>query len=252
MRIQPNTLYYDDCKAILEAVAQPFADLVYLDPPFNSKRDYNVLFEGSALQQKAFVDTWKWGEVAEEGFEDIAGDAYHPANKVIPGLHHFLGDSGTMAYLVYMADRLAAIKEVMLPTASIYLHCDPTASHYLKVVMDCIFGHDNFLNEFVWWYGGGGGQGRKSGVENTIPCCITPMAHGGLSTQMRLESRINGIRGKSGLMAVLGAYQKAKYRMMCFTTMRSCLGPRNEPVGLLKSRWCCLTGSSRRPVMMAT
>ena len=156
MQMDHKTLYYDDCKAILDAVDEPCFNLVYLDPPFNSKRDYNVLFEGSALQQKAFSDAWKWGDAAQDGYDAIEQDVSHPAHLVIPGLHHFLGESGAMAYLVYMAERLAAISNAMLPTASIYLHCDPTASHYLKVVMDAIFGADNFQNEMVWWYGGGG------------------------------------------------------------------------------------------------
>lgn len=100
MKIQPHTLYYDDCKSILRAVTEPCFNLVYLDPPFNSKRDYNVLFEGSALQQKAFVDAWKWGDVAQDGYDAIELDASHPAHHVLPGLQHFLGESSTMAYLV--------------------------------------------------------------------------------------------------------------------------------------------------------
>lgn len=156
-----NKLCFGDCLKILEAssddnkpiVADESVDLVYLDPPFNSKADYNMIFgkgKDKQAQVQAFTDTWQWNGEGTTDVEEIERAVSHPAHKAIKGLHDILGDSGMMAYLGYMAKRLAIIRKKMKDTASIYLHCDPTASHYLKVVMDAIFGAKNFRNEIVW------------------------------------------------------------------------------------------------------
>lgn len=156
-----NKLCFGDCLAILEAssdddkpiVADESVDLVYLDPPFNSKADYNMIFgkgKDKQAQVQAFTDTWQWNGEGTTDVEEIERAVRHPAQKAIKGLHDILGDSGMMAYLGYMAKRLAIIRKKMKDTASIYLHCDPTASHYLKVVMDAIFGAKNFRNEIIW------------------------------------------------------------------------------------------------------
>ena len=155
----PNALFYGDNLAVLrEHVADESVDLVYLDPPFNSNASYNVLFrektgEESPAQIRAFTDTWEWTQETELTFEqDIIGNpSVPPAVKdMITAFRQFIGRNAMMAYLVMMAPRLVEMRRVLKPTGSIYLHCDPTASHYLKLLMDAVFGADNFRSEIVW------------------------------------------------------------------------------------------------------
>lgn len=151
-----NTLYYGDNLAILrDHIASESIDLIYLDPPFNSARNYNVLFkheggQASQAQVKAFDDTWHWGMDAEATFHDLVTGRSAPVANMIGAMRQFIGDNQMMAYLVMMAARLVELHRVLKPTGSLYLHCDPTASHYLKVVMDTIFGAQNFRNDITW------------------------------------------------------------------------------------------------------
>ncbi len=149
-----STLYYGDNLDILKRyVKDESVDLIYLDPPFNSNASYNVLFsdkkgEQSAAQLQAFKDTWSWYEAAltyqELSLEtSTMGDALRAFGALLP-------KGGMLAYLTMMAPRLRELRRVLKPTGSIYLHCDPTASHYLKVLMDAIFGVSNFRNEIIW------------------------------------------------------------------------------------------------------
>jgi site-specific DNA-methyltransferase (adenine-specific) len=150
-----NALYYGDNLDILRHhIGTATVDLVYLDPPFNSKRDYNVLFreksgEASPAQIEAFTDTWAWDRAAEETYSELITDA--PANvaSMIGALRGFIGSNDMMAYLVMMAARLIELHRVLKPTGSLYLHCDPTASHYLKIVLDTVFGVRNFESEIA-------------------------------------------------------------------------------------------------------
>jgi DNA modification methylase len=150
-----NFLYYGDNLDILKRyIEDEIVDLVYLDPPFKSQQDYNVLFaerNGSqaAAQIKAFEDTWHWDQVAARAYEEVVVSGGRVA-ETMEALKKLLDSSDMMAYLSMMAPRLIELKRVMKQTASIYLHCDPTASHYLKVLMDGIFGPENFQNEIVW------------------------------------------------------------------------------------------------------
>ncbi len=154
--ITENTLFYGDNLPILrEYIPSESVDLVYLDPPFNSNRSYNVLFRDESgheadAQLVAFDDTWHWGQAAEQTYHALATDAAPNVSKMIAALRDFIGANQMMAYLVMMAARLAELHRVLKPTGSLYLHCDPTASHYLKVVLDTIFGPQNFRNEIVW------------------------------------------------------------------------------------------------------
>ena len=150
-----NSLYYGDCLDWMREWESDCVDLIYLDPPFNSNANYNVLFgakgDGKA-QYRAFNDTWHWDDAAAERyakFENAPGRAAHDA---IVGLRRILGRCGMLAYLTYMAERLEEMRRLLKPTGSIYLHCDPTASHYLKIFMDAVFGKENFRNEIVWHY----------------------------------------------------------------------------------------------------
>lgn len=149
-----NVLYYGDNLDVLRKYfPDSCVDLIYLDPPFNSKADYNILFkessgEKSAAQIQAFSDFWHWDKTTESTYLEIQQD---PAlTDLIQFLHAHLGRNDMMAYLVMMAIRLRELKRVLKPTGSIYLHCDPTSSHYLKILMDGIFGVRYFINEIVW------------------------------------------------------------------------------------------------------
>ena len=154
-----NALYYGDNLEILrEHVPDESVDLVYLDPPFNSNASYNVLFrertgEESPAQIKAFTDTWEWTQESQRTFEqEIMLNPAAPANvrEMVNAFRQFIGSNAMMAYLVMMTPRLVELRRVLKPTGSIYLHCDPTASHYLKLLMDGVFGPPNFRNEIAW------------------------------------------------------------------------------------------------------
>ena len=157
---RPNTLYYGDCLEVMKQWEAGCVDLIYLDPPFNSKADYNVIYgkdqKGMPLDERAqffaFGDTWYWNDNADRRVREISAAIAHPAHRAIKGLAEMLPETGMLAYLVYMAERIAALHRVLKDTGSIYLHCDPTASHYLKTIMDCVFGAKNFRNEIVWCY----------------------------------------------------------------------------------------------------
>ncbi len=157
MSEQPrNTLYYGDNLEILRRyIEDESVDLIYLDPPFNSNADYNVLFaekDGTQAhaQIKAFEDTWTWDLEAAQEYAEVLRSGHDRVAKCLKGIHDFLGGSDMLAYLSMMALRLIELRRVLKPTGSIYLHCDPTASHYLKIVMDAVFGPENCRNEIIW------------------------------------------------------------------------------------------------------
>ena len=156
LAFNPNTLYYGDCLEVMQGFPDECVDLIYLDPPFNSKRQYNEVFKGSGLniepQIKAFDDIWEWNDQSAERVEQLKGAVANPASKVIQGFEICIPRSEMLSYTSYMAQRLFEMRRILKPTGSIYLHCDPTASHYLKLVMDALFGRHNFRNEIVWHY----------------------------------------------------------------------------------------------------
>ena len=151
-----NTLYYGDNLAILrDHVADKSVDLVYLDPPFNSNATYNVLFKApdghqSQAQIEAFDDTWHWTPSAEQAFDEVMQSGNSDAATMLMAMRQFLGENDMMAYLAMMAVRLIELHRVLKPTGSLYLHCDPTASHYLKILLDAVFRPQNFVNEIIW------------------------------------------------------------------------------------------------------
>ncbi|MCX6380845.1 MAG: DNA methyltransferase [Armatimonadetes bacterium] len=151
-----NTLYFGDNLNVLEKhIADESVDLVYLDPPFNSNRDHNVLFKEqsgheSPAQIKAFGDTWNWAGAMEawERFYELCPNA--KVIELMHGFHDAIGENDVMAYLVMMAPRLYQLHRVLKPTGSLYLHCDSTASGYLRLILDCLFSPKNFQNEIIW------------------------------------------------------------------------------------------------------
>ncbi|HUD61572.1 MAG TPA: DNA methyltransferase, partial [Acetobacteraceae bacterium] len=151
-----NALYFGDNLDILRSgqIADGSVDLVYLDPPFNSQARYNLLFptppsEAATAQAGAFKDSWSWGDEANLSYREVMTHGGAVA-KFVDALYSALGRSDMMAYLVMMAVRLYELRRKLKPTGALYLHCDPTASHYLKIILDSIFGPDRFLSEIVW------------------------------------------------------------------------------------------------------
>ena len=151
-----NTLYFGDNLNILrQYVADESVDLIYLDPPFNSKATYNVLFQEksgqqSAAQITAFDDTWQWGAESEATYHEVVTDGPKSLGDLLQAMRAFLGQNNMMAYLTMMAPRLVELHRVLKVTGSIYLHCDDTACHYIKLLMDAIFGTTAYRNHIVW------------------------------------------------------------------------------------------------------
>ena len=170
-----NRLFYGDNLAVLrgrDADGKPLIpdesiDLIYLDPPFNSAATYNVLFRApdgkmSDSQLEAFEDSWHWGDAAAAAYEDVLTQSvYTDASVLLRGIVTALGKNDMTAYLAMMAVRLIELHRVLKPTGSLYLHCDPTASHYLKILLDGIFGAENFRNEIIWERSVGKGDVRN-------------------------------------------------------------------------------------------
>jgi DNA modification methylase len=151
-----NFLYYGDNLDILRRyIKDETVDLVYLDPPFKSNQDYNVLFaeqngSRSRAQIMAFEDTWRWDQGAAESYHDIVENGLEKVSQTMQAFRMVLGENDMLAYLSMMAPRLTELRRALKPTGSIYLHCDPTASHYLKILLDSVFGPQNFRTEIVW------------------------------------------------------------------------------------------------------
>lgn len=155
--MEKNQLYFgDNLEVLRKYVADESVDLVYLDPPFNSNRNYSVIFakngqeEDSAAQIEAFEDTWHWTHVTEEQYADFVQTAPGSVADALVAFRTLLGENDAMAYLVNMAPRLLELHRVLRAGGTLYLHCDPTMSHYLKVLLDAIFDARNFRNEVIW------------------------------------------------------------------------------------------------------
>ncbi|MEN9573372.1 MAG: hypothetical protein RL514_1227 [Verrucomicrobiota bacterium] len=151
-----NQLFYgDNLNVLREHLANESVDLIYLDPPFNSKRDYNLLFKSpkghqSEAQIEAFKDSWSWGRQAETELNELLKQKNTDVALMMNALVSFLGRNDIMAYLVMMTNRLLEMHRVLKSTGSLYLHCDPTAAHYLRLVLDAVFGKELFRSEVIW------------------------------------------------------------------------------------------------------
>ena len=168
-----NALHYGDNLGYLRDMDRRSVDLIYLDPPFNSKSSYNRIFrnpQGGEIQAQttAFKDTWSWDQPAEVAFDEVLSSG-SPAGGLLHAFRKFMGESDMMAYLAMMTVRLIELRRVLKATGSLYLHCDPTASHYLRLLLDAIFGPENFRNELIWKRTGAHGSARRWGpVHDTI------------------------------------------------------------------------------------
>jgi site-specific DNA-methyltransferase (adenine-specific) len=155
-RNEDGFLFYGDNLDLLgRYFLDGFVDLIYLDPPFKSDQTYNVLFterDGTqaAAQLRAFGDTWQWDKGSEAACQAMIESGDQKVSQAIQALRQLLGTSDMMAYLAMMAPRLVELRRVLKPTGSIWLHCDSTAAHYLKILLDAVFGPDRFLSEVIW------------------------------------------------------------------------------------------------------
>jgi DNA modification methylase len=168
-----NRLYYGDNLDVLRRyVKDESVDLIYLDPPFNSNADYNVLFaeqDGSraAAQIKAFGDSWRWDQAAAMAYHETV-EAGGRVSQVMQAFRSFLGGTDMLAYLAMMALRLIELRRALKSTGSIYLHCDPTAGHYLKLLLDSVFGPEHFRNEIIWKRTGTHNSARRFGPVHDV------------------------------------------------------------------------------------
>lgn len=172
-----NRLFYGDNLDVLRRyVKDESVDLVYLDPPFNSDRNYNVLFKqkdgkkesGENSQILAFTDTWTWGQDDEVALRELLETSSPQIADTLSALYKILGQSDMMSYVVMMAPRLVELRRVLKSTGSLYLHCDPSASHYLKVLLDAVFGPQHFGNEIIWYYQYGGRSKKNFGEKHDV------------------------------------------------------------------------------------
>ena len=169
-----RSLYFGDNLERMRKLDQQTVDLVYLDPPFNSQANYNLLFkektgEKSAEQIAAFGDTWTWGPAARLALDETIEMGPPRVAELLRAFADFLKDTDMLAYIAMMAPRLLELQRVLKDTGSIYLHCDPTASHYLKLMMDAVFGPLNFRNEIIWRRTGSHNSARRYGpIHDTI------------------------------------------------------------------------------------
>ena len=164
-----NTLYYgDNIKIMREHISSASVDLVYLDPLFKSNLDYNILFKAGGLtpdeaQMTAFKDTWAWDDGANEAYDEVQDLSNVHLVNIVNALKEALDTSPMMAYIVMMTIRLNEIYRVLKPSGCMYLHCDPTASHYLKIILDALFGPTNYLNEIIWRRTGSHNNSKRFG-----------------------------------------------------------------------------------------
>jgi len=188
MLSEPNVLYYgDNLEVLRKYIREGIVDLCYIDPPFNSKRTYNQIYNNigteDRAQSQAFIDTWTWDDHAIEGYQEILDNAGARFTKqtieLIKGLSNILGKGSLLAYLVSMTLRITEIQRVLKETGSFYLHCDPTASHYLKLVLDGIFvpNGGDFINEIAWCYGSGGASKRHFSRKHDVIFFYAKGAH---------------------------------------------------------------------------
>lgn len=168
-----NALYYGDNLVVLRRyISSESIDLIYLDPPFNSDQVFNIFFteqngSKSTAQIKVFEDTWHWDISAENAYQETVESGGRVAD-IIQGLRRFLGENNLMAYLVMMVPRLKELHRVLKNSGSLFLHCDPTASHYLKILLDAIFSIECFQNEIIWCYTIGGKSKRRFAEKHDV------------------------------------------------------------------------------------
>lgn len=209
-------VYYGDCLRNMRSWIEwnqcnepVLADLIYCDPPWNSDANYNVLFDkgeksstGRTAQVTVFEDIWRWSEKASRRVESLLSDEnkYHPARRFVQSVRQLIGECGMLSYLSYMAERLALCRLLLKETGSIYLHCDPYANYYLRLLMNCIFGEECFRNEIIWSYRTGGVSKRWfARKHDTIFCYGKTSQDKKTQAEPALRTKFNAIEEKSYL-----------------------------------------------------
>lgn len=183
-----NRLYRGDNLDVLRRhVAGESIDLAYLDPPFNSGVSYRVDGRRGGAAT-AFADTWRWDGPAQAAYDETVAGGGDVA-RALQAFRSLLGEGAMLAYLVMMAPRLAEIRRVLRPTGSVYLHCDPVTSHYLKVLMDAVFGPDNYRNELIWSYGGRGAKAVSRQFPRNHDVILFYAKESGMHTYQRQYTR---------------------------------------------------------------
>lgn len=230
-----NTLYFgDNLKILKEYITDNSIDLVYLDPPFNSKADYNILFkepsgELSHAQITAFEDTWHWVNETEKMFDEILKTSSDVAKMMI-AFRDFLKENDMMAYLTMMCVRLLELKRVLKDTGSIFLHCDPNASHYLKILMDATFNKKNFKNEVIWHYRKWPSGNRQ--FQRNHDCILfysKSDSSDRVFNQIDLMERTASTIKRFGKSTIISAYDKSGKRLPSQTKEEESLGvPRDD------------------------
>jgi len=212
---ETNKLYYGDNLTVLrEYIPDSSVDLIYLDPPFNSRQDYNVLFaekdgSRSASQITAFKDTWEWNIEAERSYEEVVEQGGRVA-EAMRAFRTLLGGSDMLAYLAMMAPRLVELRRVLKDTGSIYLHCDPTASHYLKMLMDGVFGPSNFRNEVIWKRTTSHGTYIQISAISPTRCFTFPRGRARFGISNTFPTQLITLRQPSGIRTRMGVAMPAR------------------------------------------
>ena len=210
-----RTLFHGDNLDFLRAMNSECIDLIATDPSFNKGRDFHATPDSLAKGTK-FQDRWSWERDVHEEWLDLITDDHPNLMSVIQNSRKTYGDD-MGAFLCFMAVRLISMRRVLKPTGSIYLHCDPTASHYLKMTMDAIFGRRNFQNEFIWYYGGGGVP-SNAGLESMILFCSLQKGKNGHSTPTRYVYHTNGLMVRNVRMDLLETTIEANLLTMFLVT----------------------------------
>lgn len=219
--LKNRTLYFGDNLEILrEKIPDESFDLIYLDPPFNSNRAYNVIYkeglQDSPAQIKAFEDSWHWTPEAQATFEELVGMRQSRTKinadivNLMQAMEKLVGHNDMLAYLTMMTVRLIELRRVLKSTGSIYLHCDPTASHYLKIVMDTIFGKQNFQNEIIWCYEIGARSKTHWGSKHDVILFYTKSGNFIFNTRAVAVPRKEGTHMKTAVDEEGREYQEKK------------------------------------------
>jgi site-specific DNA-methyltransferase (adenine-specific) len=236
-----SKLYYGDNLEVLRAhVRDESVDLVYLDPPFNSSTGYNLLFASGASSRtdasiEAFGDTWTWGDASKSAMMDIDSGTNRQLQVMMRAMHDALGENPLMAYLAMMAVRLVELHRVLKGTGSLYLHCDPTASHYLKMVLDGVFGAERYRNEIIW---------KRTSAHGNVSA-----TYGDVTDTIFYYSKGSSPTWNKPMMALSDKYVEAKYTSVDGSgrryTTRDMRNPARRPN--LIYDYCALNGVTYKP-----
>ena len=223
-------LYYSDNLPVLQDMEDESVDLIYLDPPFNSNRAYNIIYPNDLGQITAFEDTWSWTPECDVHLSNMN---HLEAKNILGALVNAMGKVQMCAYMVNMAVRLIEMKRVLTKNGSLYLHCDQTACHYLKIVMDSIFGRENFQNEIIWHYQTGGGSPKRYTKKHDILLLYSKQARFNFYSHAVLMPRTPEVlrRIRSGVEGATRATDESKLPMDVWVDIQALNAMAKERLG---------------------